>query len=147
MRAVISFLRGLDCGYITTLWFRARSTYLAHKQRRVDACTRPPGDGARLDLFEQACEPGPLKTGPGKWVFEKCNDIIIGILKCADSGAQFVFGNLIKQFVPVGTVESSGNFVQTQQLVVDNGMAFFAFSVLPTIIFFSALITVLYHFK
>lgn len=87
-----------------------------------------------------------LKTGPGKWIFEKCNDIIIGILKSADSGAQFVFGNLISRFVPVGTVESSGEFVQTQKLVVDNGMAFFAFSVLPTIIFFSALITVLYHY-
>ncbi|MCP4582154.1 MAG: NupC/NupG family nucleoside CNT transporter [candidate division Zixibacteria bacterium] len=87
-----------------------------------------------------------LKTGPGKWVFEQCNSIILAVLKCADSGSNFVFGNLIGRFVNVGTVESSGEFVQSQQLVVDNGMAFFAFSVLPTIIFFSALITILYHY-
>ena len=87
-----------------------------------------------------------LKTGPGKWIFEQCNDVILSVLGCANSGAQFVFGSLITRFAPVGTVETSGEFVQTPQLVVDNGMAFFAFSVLPTIIFFSALITVLYHY-
>jgi len=87
-----------------------------------------------------------LKTGPGKWIFEQFNDIIISILNCANSGAQFVFGSLITRFAPVGTVGPSGEFVQTEQLLVDNGMAYFAFSVLPTIIFFSALITVLYHY-
>jgi CNT family concentrative nucleoside transporter len=87
-----------------------------------------------------------LKTGPGKWVFEQCNDIIIGILSCANSGAQFVFGNLITKFAPVGTVTPTGDFIQTGKLVVNNDMAYFAFSVLPTIIFFSALITILYHY-
>jgi CNT family concentrative nucleoside transporter len=87
-----------------------------------------------------------LKTGPGEWIFAQCNDIIITVLNCANSGAQFVFGNLIARYAPVGTVTASGEFVQTQQLVVDNGMAYFAFSVLPTIIFFSALITILYHY-
>ena len=87
-----------------------------------------------------------LKTSPGKWVFEKCNDGILGVLGCAESGARFVFGNLVAQYVPVGTMENPGQFVETPGLFVDNGMAFFAFSVLPTIIFFSALITVLYHY-
>ena len=87
-----------------------------------------------------------LKTAPGKWVFTKVNDVIIAVLQCANAGAEFVFGSLIARFAPVGTVESTGEFVQSQHLVVDNGMAYFAFSVLPTIIFFSALITVLYHY-
>lgn len=87
-----------------------------------------------------------LKTSPGKWIFEKCNGIILGVLGCAESGARFVFGNLVTQYVQVGNVTDAGQFVESPGLFVNNGMAYFAFSVLPTIIFFSALITVLYHY-
>jgi len=88
-----------------------------------------------------------LKTYPGQWIFAKFNDIVIAILSCSDQGAQFVFGNLINKFLPVGNVGASGQFVQTDGgLVVDAGTAFFAFKVLPTIIFFSALMTILYHY-
>ncbi len=88
-----------------------------------------------------------LKTYPGKWVFEKFNFIILTILSCADKGSQFVFGNLINRFLPIGTVGPDGQFVGSDGgLVLDAGTAFFAFKVLPTIIFFSAFMTVLYHY-
>lgn len=87
-----------------------------------------------------------LKTTPGTWVFSKCNDIIIAILGSAQQGAAFVFGNLVNMYVDVGTVNADGNFTRVNDLVVNNGMAVFAFSVLPTIIFFSALMSILYHY-
>jgi len=86
-----------------------------------------------------------LKTTPGKWFFLRVNDIVIGILNCAQEGAAFVFGNLVKMFVPVGR-NGPGGFTPFQDFVVNNGSAIFAFSVLPTIIFFSALMSVLYHY-
>ena len=59
-----------------------------------------------------------LKTAPGRWVFETAGDIVTTMLNYVDEGSKFVFGP---------------NFKQT----------FFAFSVLPTIIFFSALMSIL----
>ncbi|HBC46407.1 MAG TPA: NupC/NupG family nucleoside CNT transporter [candidate division Zixibacteria bacterium] len=86
-----------------------------------------------------------LKTGPGKWFFLKINDVVIGILGCAQEGAAFVFGNLVNMFVPVGQNGPDG-FKQVQDLFANHGSAIFAFSVLPTIIFFSALMSLLYHY-
>lgn len=65
-----------------------------------------------------------LKTGPGKAFFDFFNNAILKILSFSDEGARFVFGNLI----------SDGNIG-----------AFFGFKVLPTIIFFSSMISVLYY--
>jgi CNT family concentrative nucleoside transporter len=87
-----------------------------------------------------------LKTEPGKWFFLRVNDVIIAILNCAQAGASFVFGNLVNRLVPVGQTDPSGGFNQFQDLFVNNGMAIFAFSVLPTIIFFSSLMSILYHY-
>lgn len=88
-----------------------------------------------------------LKTYPGKWIFEKFNDVVLIILSCSDKGAEFVFGNLINRFLPVGTVGANGQFIGSDGgLLVDAGTAFFAFKVLPTIIFFSAFMTILYHY-
>ncbi|MCP4633753.1 MAG: NupC/NupG family nucleoside CNT transporter [candidate division Zixibacteria bacterium] len=88
-----------------------------------------------------------LKTAPGQWFFDRINDLAMAILKCSEAGSGFVFGNLINKFVPVGEINpETGALIQNGNLVVDNGMAFFAFNVLPTIIFFSALMTVLYHY-
>ncbi len=79
-----------------------------------------------------------LATAPGKWFFSKMNDMIMALLGFTDQGASFVFGNLTKSAVPVaGDGIAAGTVAQTG--------AFIAFSVLPTIIFFSALMTVLYH--
>ncbi|MCG2726847.1 MAG: NupC/NupG family nucleoside CNT transporter [Elusimicrobia bacterium] len=65
-----------------------------------------------------------LKTPPGKKFFQFMNDIIIKLLSFSDEGAKFLFGSLINN--------DSLGFI-------------FAFQVLPTIIFFSSLMSVLYY--
>lgn len=65
-----------------------------------------------------------LKSPPGRAFFQFMNDVIIKLLSFSDEGAIFLFGNLINN-------ESLG-FI-------------FAFQVLPTIIFFSSLMSVLYY--
>ncbi len=65
-----------------------------------------------------------LKSPPGRKLFSFMNDIIIKLLSFSDEGAKFLFGNLINN--------QSLGFI-------------FAFQVLPTIIFFSSLMSVLYY--
>ncbi|BDI14316.1 nucleoside permease [Nostoc cf. commune SO-36] len=62
-----------------------------------------------------------LKTPWGLNVFKSLGDIVTGFLAFSDVGAKFVFGDNFKDH-------------------------FFAFQVLPTIIFFSAFISVLYYY-
>lgn len=66
----------------------------------------------------------------GSKMFLAINDIVVQVLGCAAQGSRFVFGNLA---LPPG-VEGSFGFI-------------LAFQALPTIIFFSALISVLYYFN
>jgi concentrative nucleoside transporter, CNT family len=86
-----------------------------------------------------------LKTTPGIWFFQKMNDVVIGILSCAQAGASFVFGNLVQNNIPVTPTDVIANSPSIPTFVANAG-AMFAFSVLPTIIFFSALMSVLYHY-
>ncbi|PKN01073.1 MAG: NupC/NupG family nucleoside CNT transporter [Elusimicrobia bacterium HGW-Elusimicrobia-1] len=65
-----------------------------------------------------------LKSPPGRAFFQFMNDVIIKLLSFSDEGAIFLFGNLINN--------QSLGFI-------------FAFQVLPTIIFFSSLMSVLYY--
>lgn len=65
-----------------------------------------------------------LKFPPGRKFFEFMNDVIIKVISFSDEGAKFIFGNLINN--------QSLGFI-------------FAFQVLPTIIFFSSLMSVLYY--
>ncbi len=68
-----------------------------------------------------------IVTEPGKAFFGVMNDIIVTILNFTSQGARFVFGNLA----------DAG---------AEKGIGFcFATQVLPTIVFFSAFMTVLYH--
>jgi CNT family concentrative nucleoside transporter len=85
-----------------------------------------------------------LKTSGGRWVFERVGEIVNGLLGFTAVGARFIFGNLFDQNVPVGTPLPAGGLDTSAGLVANTG-AFFAFGVLPTIIFFSALMSVLYH--
>lgn len=62
-----------------------------------------------------------LKTAPGFAVFKFLGDVVSRFLDFSDAGAKFVFGD---------------NFEEH----------FIAFKVLPTIIFFSSFITILYHY-
>ncbi len=64
--------------------------------------------------------PGPLKV-----VFNALNDFVLEIMTFSEAGSRFVFGPMIDD-------EKMGGFI-------------FAVRVLPSIIFFSALVAVLYH--
>ena len=85
-----------------------------------------------------------LKTGPGRRFFDWVGSLITGLLAFQEQGARFVFGNLVQSTVPVGTPGPGGSLDTTAGLVASTG-AYFAFNVLPTIIFFSALMSVLYY--
>lgn len=70
----------------------------------------------------------------GADVFRIVNDVVVKILDSASEGAEFVFGRLS---VPPGQTNEAG----------EESLGFFlAFQAFPTIIFFSALIAILYYF-
>lgn len=71
----------------------------------------------------------------GSQIFLFINDFVIKILESASAGTRFVFGRLA---LPPGTVNEAG----------ESSLGFFlAFQAFPTIIFFSALMSVLYFLK
>jgi CNT family concentrative nucleoside transporter len=87
-----------------------------------------------------------LKTPLGLLIFSRLNDVVLALLGFTVEGARFIFGDLVFNNIPVGTGIAGGN----EPISVVPGQAaragaFFAFNVLPTIIFFSSLMTVLYH--
>jgi concentrative nucleoside transporter, CNT family len=67
-----------------------------------------------------------LKTAPGLWIFDRLNTGTVALLGFTEQGSAFLFRS----------------FVTGQ---VENGFVNFTFKVLPTIIFFSSLMTVGYH--
>lgn len=85
-----------------------------------------------------------LKTTPGRWFFESVGGVVNGLLGFTLEGARFIFGNLVQPTVPVGTPQAGGGLDAAAGFVASTG-ALFAFAVLPTIIFFSSLMSVLYH--
>ena len=89
-----------------------------------------------------------LKTPVGGVVFDGLNAAVMALLGFTLDGASFIFGNLVWDNVPVGTgpagAAGQGLFQPTDGQVANTG-ALIAFNVLPTIIFISSLMTVLYH--
>jgi CNT family concentrative nucleoside transporter len=90
-----------------------------------------------------------LLTPPGRWVFEKLNRLVVALLDASEAGASLLFGSLARgNNAPVGPPLNPNNPafapVAPTESVAGIG-AFFAFNVLPTIIFFSALLGILYH--
>jgi CNT family concentrative nucleoside transporter len=85
-----------------------------------------------------------LKTSGGRAVFATLGDAITRLLGFQEQGARFVFGNLVQSNVPVGLPGPNGTLDTSAGWLANTG-AFFAFNVLPTIIFFSALMSVLYY--
>jgi concentrative nucleoside transporter, CNT family len=85
-----------------------------------------------------------LRTTLGRGLFATLNDLFTALLGYTTEGARFVFGNLVQQNVPVGPAAGPMDPIAVTGTWANTG-AFFAFNVLPTIIFFSALMTVLYH--
>lgn len=90
-----------------------------------------------------------LKTDFGRLIFDGANNAIVKILGFSNEGARFVFGNLVGLNVPVGS-PMDGPPAHMANLSMNGSYAytgaFFAFSVLPSIIFFSALTAILYYF-
>ncbi len=78
--------------------------------------------GVALQLFFAVIV---LATKPGREFFEWTNDIIKRLLSFTDEGSKFLFGSLITRTDTFGFI--------------------FAFKVLPTIIFFSSFMAVMYH--
>lgn len=86
-----------------------------------------------------------LRTPVGETVFDAANDAVLAVVGYTLEGAQFLFGDLVWNNVPVGIGDpGNGGFVAEGQQVARTG-AFVAFNVLPTIIFFASLMTLLYH--
>lgn len=90
-----------------------------------------------------------LKTDSGKMVFNHLNDAVVKMLSFTEKGAAFVFGNLVSFVVPVTVSDPSAAPELASQLAglklnAATG-AFFGFNVLPTIVFFSAFMAILYH--
>ncbi len=86
-----------------------------------------------------------LRTPLGAAIFQGANDVIVALLGFTVEGARFLFGNLVWNNVPVGPGTPGTNGPVGTVTAVANAGASFAFNVLPTIIFFSSLMTVLYH--
>lgn len=87
-----------------------------------------------------------LRTKAGRWLIEKINDFFVAVIDCTYAGADFVFGPLARGGGPdavatVGFVQQSIEGVPDPQ----NNAFIFAFFVLSTIVFFSALTSILYH--
>jgi CNT family concentrative nucleoside transporter len=88
-----------------------------------------------------------LRTPAGRAFFSFVNDIVVALLGFTVQGASFLFGNLVWNNVPVGAGPAGSNApIQALPGNAAQTGAFFAFNVLPTIIFFSSLMTLLYHF-
>jgi concentrative nucleoside transporter, CNT family len=85
-----------------------------------------------------------LKTSVGRVVFAGLGRAVTGLLGFQEQGARFVFGNLVQNTVPVGIPGPGGAIDATAGMVANTG-SYFAFNVLPTIIFFSSLMSVLYY--
>ena len=112
---------------------------LSYDRRRID--WRLVGAGLALQALFGIIV---LKTGPGRAFFDVVGRAITGLLGFQEQGARFVFGNLVQSNVPVGLPGAAGALDTSAGLIANTG-AYFAFNVLPTIIFFSALMSVLYY--
>ncbi|HLU64951.1 MAG TPA: Na+ dependent nucleoside transporter N-terminal domain-containing protein, partial [Kofleriaceae bacterium] len=86
-----------------------------------------------------------LKTPAGEAAFAGLNDGVVALLGFTVEGARFIFGDLVMNNVPVGAGEPGMGPVQAVPGMVARTGGFFAFNVLPTIVFFSSLMTLLYH--
>lgn len=89
-----------------------------------------------------------LRTPAGETFFRTINEALQQVLHFSEAGARFLFGNLVYNNVPVGAgaAGSNGAIVESAETVARTG-AYFAFNVLPTIIFVSSLMAVLYHLR
>lgn len=86
-----------------------------------------------------------LWTPPGRWLFDGARIAVAKLLSFTDYGAGFIFGNLYNGVAPVGGQGPLSLIDAGSGDLVGIGIIF-AFHILPTIIFFGSLMSVLYHF-
>jgi len=92
-----------------------------------------------------------LKVDLARDAFAKFNDGFMAVINCTNAGAEFVFGPGVPGgFDDFATVQYVDNAVAAGTAVPPaqkptNGFFMIAFMVLPTIVFFSALTSILYH--
>jgi CNT family concentrative nucleoside transporter len=89
---------------------------------------------------------------PGQWLFSHFNDAVQNVLRYTATGSSFLFGNLaLSNNVAIGEAVLPGGAAKMGPVLPETPMrwapigAYFAFGVLPTIIFFSSFMAVLYH--
>ncbi|MDJ0766881.1 MAG: Na+ dependent nucleoside transporter N-terminal domain-containing protein, partial [Myxococcota bacterium] len=90
-----------------------------------------------------------LKTAIGRGFFRGANHVFLSLLGFAEQGAGFLFGNLVHDNVPVTIPGGSPDEISALSFpeLWANAGASFAFSILPTIIFFASLVSVLYYLR
>jgi CNT family concentrative nucleoside transporter len=89
-----------------------------------------------------------LKTQAGASVFAVINDGVNSLLAFTTEGSRFLFGNLVSNNLPVGMPvgdPTMGPVLPDNQTGWAGVGAYFAFGVLPTLIFFSSITAVGYH--
>jgi CNT family concentrative nucleoside transporter len=91
-----------------------------------------------------------FKAPPIRAAFDWFNEAFIAVINCTNAGAEFVFGPLVPggfgDFATTGYVEGSTTAAAAPGTPKPaNGFFVIATMVLPTIIFFSALTSILYH--
>ena len=79
-----------------------------------------------------------LTPGAGGF-FGAVNDALLRIMGFSDAGAKFLFGDLVFNNIPVGAGTAGGNSpIAADTTQAARAGAYFAFHVLPTIVFFSS---------
>lgn len=107
---------------------------LSKNRRRID--WKLVGYGIALQLLLAFVV---LKTSPGRAAFDYLNHGFDALMSHSKEGASFLFGGLTEQSIPVtdGQDAKIGGLIRLG--------ASFAFAVLPSVIFFSCLMAILYH--
>ncbi len=88
-----------------------------------------------------------LKTRVGRALFDGANTVFTALLGFTQEGSSFIFGRLVYNNIPVGVPTGEPpefSPITTTDFWAHTG-TFFAFGVLPTIIFFSSLMSVMYY--
>ena len=140
---------------ITSTWTRRAVSFLGIlvmialalllSERRRSVPWRLVGIGCLLQLVFGVLV---LKTDAGAALFTMVNDLINGLLAFTTEGSRFLFGNLVTNNVPVGSPLGDppmGPIIEPNQTGWAGVGAYFAFGVLPTLIFFSSITAVGYH--
>ena len=107
---------------------------LSKNRRRID--WKLVGYGIALQLILAFVV---LKTSPGRAAFDYLNNGFDALMSNSKEGASFLFGGLTEQSIQV----TDGQDTKTGGLIRLG--ASFAFAVLPSVIFFSCLMAILYH--